>query len=72
MDEIDQGGTAAQHHIITTAQKEVGSGSMCEYLVDSSFTVVRLNKGEEDQVLSIPAGVIAETSSPKNSASFPF
>lgn len=66
MDEIEEGGTAAQHHIIITAEKEVGSGSMCEYLVDSLSTVVRLNKGEEDQVLSIPAGVS------QNSASFPF
>lgn len=66
MDEIDEGGTAAQQHNITTAQKGVGSGSMCEYLVDSSSTGVRLNKGEEDQVLSIPAGVS------QNSASFPF
>lgn len=66
MDEIDEGGTAAQLHIIATAQKEVGSGSMCECLVDSSSTVVRLNKGEEDQVLSIPAGVS------QNSASFQF
>ena len=59
MDEIDEGGTAAQHHIITTAQKEVGSGSMCEYfgrqlIYSSTVEQRRRRSGFEHSRWSLP------------------